>query len=195
MPPCCNQGMKGLLLYCVRWRVWCARPGEEQLFRLLQHEGPMPARNRPADEKSQRTPAFLCEVPRRVTRTQERILLARLEAARDRSTPRGWVKLAPVCAWYARPTLASRPASCLGTIRRARGALRRRGCSRPAPTTPRRRCQAVPADPARGAAGPSRAPQARHSCRWRGQSAPGGQSQARALPGHTPDRHRGGPDP
>ena len=43
----------------------------------------MPAQNRPADKKPKRTPSFVCEVPLRVNRAQERILLARLEAARQ----------------------------------------------------------------------------------------------------------------
>ncbi len=43
----------------------------------------MAARTRPAADPPTRTPSFVCEVPLRVTRPQERILLARLEAARQ----------------------------------------------------------------------------------------------------------------
>ena len=43
----------------------------------------MPRRPRSADDPPKRTPSFVCEVPLRVSRTQERILLARLEAARQ----------------------------------------------------------------------------------------------------------------
>jgi putative transposase len=43
----------------------------------------MAARTRPAADPPKRTPSFVCEVPLRVTRPQERILLARLEAARQ----------------------------------------------------------------------------------------------------------------
>src|SRR5690349_2223818 len=41
----------------------------------------MPAR--PAEDPPKRTPSFVCEVPLRVDRAQERTLLARLEAARQ----------------------------------------------------------------------------------------------------------------
>src|SRR5215472_180149 len=37
----------------------------------------------PASDPPKRTPSFVCEVPLRVTPTQERTLLARLEAARQ----------------------------------------------------------------------------------------------------------------
>src|SRR5215469_5277357 len=43
----------------------------------------MPARTQPAEEQPKCTPSFVCEVPLRVTRAQERTLLARLEAARQ----------------------------------------------------------------------------------------------------------------
>src|SRR5689334_413392 len=43
----------------------------------------MPAQSRSADEAPRRTPSFVCEVPLRVHPAQERILLARLEAARQ----------------------------------------------------------------------------------------------------------------
>src|SRR6266436_5425292 len=43
----------------------------------------MPVRSRPADDPPRHTPSFVCEVPLRVSRTQERTLLARLEAARQ----------------------------------------------------------------------------------------------------------------
>src|SRR5260370_40489454 len=43
----------------------------------------MPARIPPAAEQPIRTPSFVCEVPLRVSRAQERRLLARLEAARQ----------------------------------------------------------------------------------------------------------------
>ena len=38
---------------------------------------------RTTDDAPKRTPSFICEVPLRVSRAQERILLARLEAARQ----------------------------------------------------------------------------------------------------------------
>ena len=43
----------------------------------------MPVRSRSADDPPRHTPSFVCEVPLRVSRTQERTLLARLEAARQ----------------------------------------------------------------------------------------------------------------
>src|SRR5258708_11854872 len=43
----------------------------------------MAARTHPAAGPPKRTPSFVCEVPLRVTRPQERILVARLEAARQ----------------------------------------------------------------------------------------------------------------
>ena len=45
----------------------------------------MAARTRPATQprKSTRTPSYVCEAPLRVSRAQERTLLARLEAARQ----------------------------------------------------------------------------------------------------------------
>jgi putative transposase len=43
----------------------------------------MPVRSRSADDPPRRTPSFVCEVPLRVSRAQERTLLARLEAARQ----------------------------------------------------------------------------------------------------------------
>src|SRR5258707_5794292 len=43
----------------------------------------MPARVPATDAPPQSTPSFVCEVPLRVSRAQERILLARLEAARQ----------------------------------------------------------------------------------------------------------------
>src|SRR5215467_648008 len=50
---------------------------------MLQYEEPMPLRSRTADDAPKRTPSFVCEVPLRVSPAQERILLARLEAARQ----------------------------------------------------------------------------------------------------------------
>ena len=43
----------------------------------------MPVRSRSADDPPRRTPSLVCEVPLRVSRTQEQTLLARLEAARQ----------------------------------------------------------------------------------------------------------------
>jgi len=43
----------------------------------------MPVRSRSADDPPRRTPSLVCEVPLRVSRAQERTLLARLEAARQ----------------------------------------------------------------------------------------------------------------
>src|SRR5215472_9642067 len=43
----------------------------------------MPVRSRTADDAHKRTPSFVCEVPLRVGPREERILLARLEAARQ----------------------------------------------------------------------------------------------------------------
>src|SRR5260370_32136261 len=54
---------------------------EEHLL-LIQRGGIlMPVRSRSADDPPRRTPSFVCEVPLRASRTQERTLLARLEAA------------------------------------------------------------------------------------------------------------------
>ena len=43
----------------------------------------MPVRSRSADDLPRHTPSFVCEVPLRVSRAQERTLLARLEATRQ----------------------------------------------------------------------------------------------------------------
>jgi putative transposase len=43
----------------------------------------MPVRSRSADDPPRRTPSLVCEVPLRVSRTQEQTLLARLETARQ----------------------------------------------------------------------------------------------------------------
>jgi hypothetical protein len=43
----------------------------------------MTAQTSPASDPPKRTPSFVCEVPLRVSRAQERILLVRLEAARQ----------------------------------------------------------------------------------------------------------------
>src|SRR5260370_14527984 len=43
----------------------------------------MPVRSRPADDPPRPASSFVCEVPLRVSRAQERTLLARLEAARQ----------------------------------------------------------------------------------------------------------------
>ena len=43
----------------------------------------MARQSRTTDDSLKRTPSFVCEVPLRVTPTQERTLLARLEAARQ----------------------------------------------------------------------------------------------------------------
>ena len=43
----------------------------------------MPGRSRPADDPPRHTSSLVCAVPLRVSRAQERILLARLEAARQ----------------------------------------------------------------------------------------------------------------
>ena len=43
----------------------------------------MPTRPRSADDPPKRTPSFVCEVPLRVSPAQERVLFARLEAARQ----------------------------------------------------------------------------------------------------------------
>src|SRR5215831_17355440 len=53
------------------------------MYHAPQHEEAMPVRSRPDDAPPKRTPSFVCEVPLRVDRAQERILLARLEAARQ----------------------------------------------------------------------------------------------------------------
>jgi hypothetical protein len=50
---------------------------------MLQHEEHVPVRSRTADDAPKRTPSFVCEVSLRVSPAQERILLARLEAARQ----------------------------------------------------------------------------------------------------------------
>src|SRR5258706_16040946 len=56
---------------------------KEHLFLIQRGRMLMPVRSRPADDPPRRTPSFVCEVPLRVSRTQERTLLARLEAARQ----------------------------------------------------------------------------------------------------------------
>src|SRR5258706_12040122 len=56
---------------------------KEHLFLIQRGRMLMPVRPCPADDPPRRTPSFVCEVPLRVSRTQERTLLARLEAARQ----------------------------------------------------------------------------------------------------------------
>ena len=83
MPPRFNRGMKGLPRPGLLWSACCALLGVERLSYMTQHEEPMPAPSRTADDPPKRTPSFVCEVPLRVTRAQERTLLVRLEAARQ----------------------------------------------------------------------------------------------------------------
>jgi len=67
---------------CSRWLLVLDWVGEH-LF-LIQSGGIlMPVRSRSADDPPRRTPSLVCEVPLRVSRTQEQTLLARLEAARQ----------------------------------------------------------------------------------------------------------------
>src|SRR5260221_7885827 len=56
---------------------------KEHLFLIQRGRLLMPVRSRSANDPPRHTPSFVCEVPLRVSRTQERILLARLEAARQ----------------------------------------------------------------------------------------------------------------
>src|SRR5215469_11685031 len=53
------------------------------MFLILAEETGMARQTRPTDDPPTRTPSFVCEVPLWVHRAQERILLARLEAARQ----------------------------------------------------------------------------------------------------------------
>jgi putative transposase len=65
------------------WAECVLQWAQEQVFLSRVTETLMPARIRPDDEKPQRTPSLICEVALRVSRAQERMLLARLEAARQ----------------------------------------------------------------------------------------------------------------
>src|SRR5258708_8813683 len=56
---------------------------QEHLFLIQRGRILMPVRSRPADDPPRHTSSFVCEVPLRVSRAQERRLLARLEAARQ----------------------------------------------------------------------------------------------------------------
>jgi putative transposase len=55
----------------------------ELTFVILVQEAGMARQRRSTDDPPKRTPSFVCEVPLRVTPAQERVLLARLEAARQ----------------------------------------------------------------------------------------------------------------
>src|SRR5258708_33592987 len=56
---------------------------QEHLFLIQRGRILMPVRSRSADDPPRHTSSFVCEVPLRVSRAQERTLLARLEAARQ----------------------------------------------------------------------------------------------------------------
>src|SRR5260221_1712424 len=56
---------------------------QEHLFLIQRGRILMPVRSRSADDPPRHTSSFVCEVPLRVSRAQERIRLARLEAARQ----------------------------------------------------------------------------------------------------------------
>ena len=75
--------MKGPPRPWLLWLAYCAILGVERLSYMLQHEEAMPAPSRTADDPPKRTPSFVCEVPLCVHPREERILLARLEAARQ----------------------------------------------------------------------------------------------------------------
>src|SRR5215472_17503786 len=55
----------------------------ERKFLIRAQEPGMARQPRSTDDAPQRTPSFVCEVPLRVSPAQERVLLARLEAARQ----------------------------------------------------------------------------------------------------------------
>ena len=105
----------------------------------------MPAQTHQAAAAATRTPSFVCEVPLRVSPTQERMLLARLEAARQVVVhlPGGGTEER---GWYASPKRISAPERCPATIPRARRSLPRH-----APSTPARnmRCTPTPSNLAR----------------------------------------------
>src|SRR5258708_23741967 len=75
--------MKGLPAYPLRKRVCGAILTVRTLVLQLRSPVLIPVRVRAADAPPQRTPSFVCEVALRVSRAQERTLLARLEAARQ----------------------------------------------------------------------------------------------------------------
>src|SRR5258708_18201662 len=54
---------------------------QEHLFLIQRGRILMPVRSRSADDPPRHTSSFVCEVPLRVSRAQERRALARLEAA------------------------------------------------------------------------------------------------------------------
>src|SRR5215472_6307702 len=55
----------------------------ERKFLIRAQEPGMARQPRSTDDAPQRTPSFVCEVPLQVCSAQERVLLARLEAARQ----------------------------------------------------------------------------------------------------------------
>src|SRR5258707_14443544 len=75
--------MRGLPAYPLRKRVCGAILTVRTLVLQLRSPVLIPVRVRAADAPPQRTPSFVCEVALRVSRAQERTLLARLEAARQ----------------------------------------------------------------------------------------------------------------
>src|SRR5258707_3934848 len=75
--------MRGLPAYPLRKRVCGAILTVRTLVRQLRSPVLILGRVRAAEAPPQRTPSFVCEVALRVSRAQERTLLARLEAARQ----------------------------------------------------------------------------------------------------------------
>src|SRR5258705_13395569 len=75
--------MNGLPVPCLLWMATRDRLGSKNIRSSRGGEILMPARVPTADAPPHCTPSFVCEVPLRVSRAQERRLLARLEAARQ----------------------------------------------------------------------------------------------------------------
>ena len=154
----------------------------------------MPARPRSADDPPKRTPSFVCEVPLRVSPAQERMLLARLEAARQvYNACLGQARRG--CGWCASPKPSSTPGRCPATIPRAEGAL----CPGPHPARllgvrAARLRPAVRPLLAGAAPGQPHHPDARHSGLPRRQPAAPGQRPPGAVQGQTPARYGGRQD-
>src|SRR5262245_136361 len=75
--------MNGLWLGSLLGRFLCGRLVVEYLFLFSRGSRLMPTRPREASDPPKRTPSLVCEVPLRVRPREERMLLARLEAARQ----------------------------------------------------------------------------------------------------------------
>ena len=120
----------------------------------------MPARVQSADDQPKRTPSFVCEVPLRVNRAQERTLLVRLEAARQ---------VYNACLGEARTRVRlvrqSKAFQHARTLPRDDPA-RKESFARPAPSTPARSTRCTPTPSSSGTPGWESTWTASPSRRW-----------------------------